>query len=379
MAHRLETAIEHLLARGPAAAADVEALLARVDAISSSFELLGQPADDGAAALAVAMPAAIDEALPPPPEPVPPAPDAAASPSVLPVAAPATASPLPIDWSRFKGGTAALPLPTADRPAAAGAAVRVRAPLLDRLVNQAGEVSITRARIESDVGQIKGSLSDLSENLERLRRQLRDLELQAESQIASRMEAAKAASQEFDPLEMDRFTRFQELTRMMAESVNDVATVQRGLQRSLQATGRTRLAGAADARPADDLLRTRMVGSSWPTGCTGSCARRPGNRQAVRLDIVGGSIEIDRGVLDHMTGPFEHLLCRAHIHQAPSGAARPAGRDRDDHHPSGPGRQRGRGRVPRHGAASTCSASASAASRWDCRPMRSPATPSWRT
>jgi chemosensory pili system protein ChpA (sensor histidine kinase/response regulator) len=35
---------------------------------------------------------------------------------------------------------------------------------------------------------------------------------------------------------MDRFTRFQELTRMMAESVNDVATVQRSVQRTLQST-----------------------------------------------------------------------------------------------------------------------------------------------
>jgi hypothetical protein len=37
--------------------------------------------------------------------------------------------------------------------------------------------------------------TDLTENLERLRRQLRDIELQAESQISSRMEAAKAAAQ----------------------------------------------------------------------------------------------------------------------------------------------------------------------------------------
>ena len=47
--------------------------------------------------------------------------------------------------------------------------------------------------------------------------------------MSSRLEAAKAAAQAFDPLEFDRFTRFQELTRMMAESVNDVATVQRTL------------------------------------------------------------------------------------------------------------------------------------------------------
>ena len=90
-----------------------------------------------------------------------------------------------------------------DRPtgAASQAAVRVRAPLLERLVNQAGEVSITRSRIESEVGHLKASLTDLTENLDRLRGQLRDIELQAETQMASRMEATKAAAASFDPLE----------------------------------------------------------------------------------------------------------------------------------------------------------------------------------
>ncbi|MFY7942065.1 MAG: hypothetical protein ACOVOX_14265, partial [Burkholderiaceae bacterium] len=76
---------------------------------------------------------------------------------------------------------------------------------------------------------MRGTLGDLTDNLERLRKQLRDIELQGETQMTSRLEAAKAADQSFDPLEFDRFTRFQELTRMMAESVNDVATVQRTL------------------------------------------------------------------------------------------------------------------------------------------------------
>ena len=127
--------------------------------------------------------------------------------------------------------------------------MRVGAPLLDRLVNLAGEVSITRSRVEAGVGQIKSSLSDLTENLERLRGQLRDIEIQGETQMASRLEAAKAAAQTFDPLEFDRFTRFQEITRMMAEAVNDVATVQRTLQRSLETTAqfRQRINRAAEA------------------------------------------------------------------------------------------------------------------------------------
>ena len=64
--------------------------------------------------------------------------------------------------------------------------------------------------------------------------------MQAESQIASRMSIA--GEREFDPLEFDRFTRLQELTRMMAESVNDVASFHESLTRTVD--GATRRPGA---------------------------------------------------------------------------------------------------------------------------------------
>jgi chemosensory pili system protein ChpA (sensor histidine kinase/response regulator) len=224
-----------------------------------------------------------------------------------------------IDWSQFESTH------LADEPrvaagagvSAQGASVRVRAPLLDRLVNHAGEVSITRARIEADVAQMKGGLGDLTDNLERLRAQLRDIELQAETQIGTRMEAARAAAQQFDPLEMDRFTRFQELTRMMAESVNDVATVQRGLQRTLQSAEDDLAQQARLTRDLqDDLLRTRMVEfdglSERLYRVVRQAAKETGKQ--VRLDIAGGNIEIDRGVLDRMTGAFEHLLRNSVVH-----------------------------------------------------------------
>src|SRR6185369_15929247 len=178
-------------------------------------------------------------------------------------------------------------------------------------VNQAGEVSITRSRIEVEVNQIKGSLGDLTENLDRLRQQLRDIELQAETQMSSRLEAAKALSQSFDPLEFDRFTRFQELTRMMAESVNDVATVQRTLQRALDSAEDELATQARLTRDLqDDLLRTRMVEFEGLSDRLYRVVRQAAKETGkhVRLDIVGGSIEVDRGVLDRMTGAFEHLL-----------------------------------------------------------------------
>ena len=323
MAHRLETAIEHLLAAGHPTADDVERLVSRVDAIEANLDVLrsGESADGAMAVLGLEHEKVAPEAALEVVETVPAGPlDAVPAAEGLVQMPAADGLVAAIDWSAFAVADAsAIPASALLGPVSqsGGAAVRVRAPLLDRLVNHAGEVSITRARIEADVGQLKSAVGDLTENLERLRRQLRDIELQAESQIESRLEAAKSASSQFDPLEMDRFTRFQELTRMMAESVNDVATVQRGLQRTLQSTEDELAAQARLTRDLqDDLLRTRMVEfeglSERLYRVVRQAAKETGKQ--VRLDIVGGSIEIDRGVLDRMTGSFEHLLRNSVAH-----------------------------------------------------------------
>ena len=227
----------------------------------------------------------------------------------------------------------ALPVQTALAPSrqAANQAVRVRSQLLDRLVSQAGEVMITRSRLESELKQLRGSLGDLSGNLDRLRTQLREIEVQAESQMQSRMAQAKDTAAGFDPLEFDRFTRVQELTRLMAESVNDVATVQRNIHRVVEATEDDLVAQARQTRELQrDLLRTRMVefeGISDRLYRVVRLAAKESGKQ-VKLDILGGSIEMDRGVLDRMTAAFEHLLrnCVAHGVETPDVRAA-AGKD----------------------------------------------------
>jgi len=245
-----------------------------------------------------------------------------------PPAAPARLHPVvdpsAIEWARFNDDTVEAAATAPERTSAAAAVVRVRAGLLDRLVNQAGEVSIARARIDADVKQMQASLGDLTDSMERMRRQLRDIEVQAETQITTRIEAAKAAAQEFDPLEMDRFTRFQELTRFMAESVNDVATLQRSLQRTLQSTEDELAAQARLTRELqDDLLRTRMIEFDSVSERLFRTARQAAKEtgKQVKVDIVGGAIEIDRGVLERMAGSFEHLLrnCVAHGIEKPEG------------------------------------------------------------
>jgi chemosensory pili system protein ChpA (sensor histidine kinase/response regulator) len=194
--------------------------------------------------------------------------------------------------------------------------LRVRADWVDRMVNQAGEVAIARSRIESEVFAFKRHVTELSEALMRLRGHIREVEIQAESQMQATF-LSQGAVDEFDPLEFDRFTRFQEVTRFLAESVNDISTVQHILLARL---------GEADAALIQQtrlnrelqqgLLRVRMV----PLNSVSERLYRTVRQTArdvdkrAQLDIQGGELEIDRSVLEKVTAPLEHLLRNALAH-----------------------------------------------------------------
>ncbi len=317
MAHRLESAVEQVDTEAPSADA-IEPLLVAFDGLQSNFDALRTIGAQG-----LAEPMAVSPAAEAAPEPSAAAPSASVPDSGL---APAQA-PAPRPAVRLPGASQL----TAAR-SVSSQSVRVRAQLLDRLVNQAGEVMIARSRLDARMVQMKDSLADLTGNLERLRQQLRDIEVQAETQMQSRLALSKDSSADFDPLEFDRFTRVQELTRMMAESVNDVATVQRNLQRAMEGAEDDLIAQGRQARELQrDLLRTRMVefeGISERLYAVVRQASKETGKQ-IKLDITGGSIEMDRGVLDRMTPAFEHLLrnCVAHGIETPearTAAGKPA-------------------------------------------------------
>ena len=265
-AHDIETQIENMVHAGTTTPAAFDELLANYDHALVLFEQLQNPA--GGAQSATPLPALA-----------------------------------PVQPADEQGAQQRTPL------------VRVRADILDRLVNQAGEVSITRSKLESQVASLKTSLSDFSDNLARLRHQLREVEMQAESQIASRMSIA--GEREFDPLEFDRFTRLQELTRMMAESVNDVASFHESLGRTIDGASTDLVTQSRLTRDLQrDLMRVRMVPFASLSERLFRVARQTAKEvdKRVNLDIRGGSVEIDRSVLEQMAAPFEHLLRNAIVH-----------------------------------------------------------------
>lgn len=139
---------------------------------------------------------------------------------------------------------------------------------------------------------------------------------------------AKDVVTDFDPLEFDRYTRVQELARLMAETVGDVASVQRTLQRTVESCEDGLSAQARQARELQrDLLRTRMLEFDAIADRLHRVVRLAAQESGkpVRLDIQGGAIEMDRGILDRMTPAFEHLLRNAVVHGIEPAAVRAAG------------------------------------------------------
>jgi chemosensory pili system protein ChpA (sensor histidine kinase/response regulator) len=255
---------------------------------------------------------------------IPVAPVVEAAPVPTPAVAPVAERPIVVPLAK-----PAEPLHAADLPAAARAdavpeletgaraQLRVRADVIDRLVNEAGEVAIARARVEGELRALKANLLELTSSVIRLRSQVREIEIQAESQIQSQMQLAEQQHGEFDPLEFDRYTRFQELTRSLAEGVNDVSTVQQSLLRNLDDADAALLAQARMSREVQQRLfaiRTVPFGSLSERlyRVLRNTARELDKR--ANLEIIGTQVELDRSVLEKLVGPLEHILRNALDH-----------------------------------------------------------------
>ncbi|MDQ3618114.1 MAG: Hpt domain-containing protein [Pseudomonadota bacterium] len=196
--------------------------------------------------------------------------------------------------------------------------VRIRADLLDRLVNYAGEVAIYRARLEQQLGAFRGAISEMAATNLRMRDQLRRLEIETEAQIVARYQReSESGEQAFDPLELDRFSNLQQLSRALSESAADQNSLQQTLD-DLTRQYETLL--LQQSRVSSDLqeglMRTRMV----PFDALLPRLRRV-IRQAsgelgknVQLKLDGAQGELDRNVLERMTAPLEHMLRNSVAH-----------------------------------------------------------------
>jgi chemosensory pili system protein ChpA (sensor histidine kinase/response regulator) len=201
--------------------------------------------------------------------------------------------------------------------------LRVNPDLMDKLVNNAGEVSIFRSRLEQQNGALGFNLEELKHTVSRLRDQLRKLDMETEAQILFRYDRDKeegrldGEGEEFDPLEMDRFSTMQQLSRGLLETVGDLSNINKLLEAEQKGTETLLVQQSRITTDLQDgLMRTRMVSFSQLVPRLQRIVRqtcKPLKKQA-ELKVIGADMEMDRSILDRMTAPLEHLLRNAISH-----------------------------------------------------------------
>jgi chemosensory pili system protein ChpA (sensor histidine kinase/response regulator) len=205
------------------------------------------------------------------------------------------------------------PVAPGDRPEMA----RVDADLLDQLLNVSGEVSISRARLEQQMGSIEFNLAELSRTVTRLKEQQRKLEIETEKQILHGHEEETGHRAEFDPLELDRYSAIQQFSRGLAETASDVASIQQLLESLAQETQNLLQQQARTVTELQNgLMRTRMVPFQRHVQRLSRIVRQAAADSGKRAELIvsGASGELDRQVLERMLPPFEHMLRNAVVH-----------------------------------------------------------------
>ena len=195
--------------------------------------------------------------------------------------------------------------------------IKVRSDLLDNLVNAAGEVSIYRARMEQQVAGLGSHLGELGQTISRLKSQLRSLEAETDAQIHYSHRAEARREGDFDPLEMDRYTMIQELSRSLSESVNDLSSLQHMLGEQVKDSETLLLQQSrVNTDLQDGLIKSRMVRFSGLLSRLRRLVRQSSQEVGKKAELLvsGEDTEVDNKVLDRMVAPLEHIIRNALSH-----------------------------------------------------------------
>ncbi|TBW54865.1 hybrid sensor histidine kinase/response regulator [Marinobacter halodurans] len=207
----------------------------------------------------------------------------------------------------------------ADPARAAQETIRVNAPLLDELVNLAGETSITRSRLEQQSSDFSHTLDEMAATIERLREQLRRMDIETEAQILFRAEKEHGPDygEDFDPLEMDRYSSIQQLSRALSESASDLADLRETMSDRTRDTETLLVQQSRiNTELQEGLMKTRMNPFASMVPRLRRIVRQISGElnKKVEFDVRNAEGEMDRNILERMVAPLEHMLRNALDH-----------------------------------------------------------------
>ncbi|ENU36510.1 hypothetical protein F884_01178 [Acinetobacter sp. CIP 102143] len=195
--------------------------------------------------------------------------------------------------------------------------IRVSADVIEKMIDLSGENAINRSRIEMDLGQLGGTLTEMELAIKRLADQLRRMEGELESQIIARHGGENSRYADFDPLEMDQYSSLNQLSKSLAESASDLVDFKTTLSEKIRDTeGLLLQQSRIQAEIQESLMRTRLVPFSRLLPRLQRIVRQTAStlNRPTQLVVNNTEGELDRSILERLVAPFEHMLRNAIDH-----------------------------------------------------------------
>ena len=224
----------------------------------------------------------------------------------------------------------------AEEPAApervAVATVRVGVDKLDALMNLAGELVSSRARMSGLLEQFSVLSEDFAASRVRMGRTVDDF---SERHLNPRFQGDAGTSEEpskgfdlgerFDELEFDTYSDLNILSRSVTEMSNDLGSVQTSLN-SLAESLELELEGVRKLTRElrSSASRARMIPIGTLFSRLGRLLNDPGNGKRFRLEVEGETVEVDNTILEAIGDPLLHLVKNSLFHGLETAEARAA-------------------------------------------------------
>ena len=195
--------------------------------------------------------------------------------------------------------------------------IRVSADVIEKMIDLSGENAINRSRIEMDLGQLGGTLTEMELTIKRLADQLRRMDGELESQIIARHGGENSRYADFDPLEMDQYSSLNQLSKSLAESASDLVDFKTTLSEKIRDTeGLLLQQSRIQAEIQESLMRTRLVPFSRLLPRLQRIVRQTAStlNRPTELVVNNTEGELDRSILERLVAPFEHMLRNAIDH-----------------------------------------------------------------
>ncbi len=193
--------------------------------------------------------------------------------------------------------------------------IRLDSAIIQRLSDLNNESNVYQSHIGQQQNKMAESLLELDQTVNRLRFQLRDLDLESDLFIAADKPSQKV--KEFDPLELDKYAKLQELSRVILESFSDLDDIRYSLSNHLRQTEvelreQTRAINAIQ----ETLAHVRLVRfqSSVVRLRTTFEQTITSLGKSAELYIHGAENVVDQSLLKPIISALEHLLRNAAAH-----------------------------------------------------------------